>query len=196
MPVSINNTTLTFNDGTTMTTAAGAGAAGAQLFTSNGTFTVPAGASNLTVYVLGGGGGGGGGRTDNGATEYRGGTGGSGGFAFYYGQVNPGQSFNVTIGGGGGGGSIGGGGSGSQSNFGGVCVSNGGGGGGGAEYNNDGGPAGNGGPGNQVSGTSVIHLLQTNGQYGNGGVGAQYANFPSASTGSGGNPGAVAVYWG
>ena len=67
MPVSINNTTLTFNDGTTQTTAASPSSyvgPRVQAFTSNGTFTVPAGVTAVKVSATGGGGGGGG--TSNG----------------------------------------------------------------------------------------------------------------------------------
>lgn len=52
-----------FPDGTTQTTAAGASSpipAGSQRFTSNGTFTVPAGVTRIMVEVWGAGGGGGG----------------------------------------------------------------------------------------------------------------------------------------
>lgn len=62
MPVSINNTTLTFNDATTQTTAAVSyTGTRVQLFTSSGTFTVPAGITAVKVSASGGGGGGGGG---------------------------------------------------------------------------------------------------------------------------------------
>jgi hypothetical protein len=73
------------------------------VFTSNGSFTVPAGVTSVTVDVAGGGGGGGGG-----AFTYGGG--GGGGAESYQGlvfAVTPGQVIPVTIGNGGVGGSSG-----------------------------------------------------------------------------------------
>jgi len=64
MPISINNTTLTFNDATTQTTAATAYVGpSVQSFTASGTFTVPTGITKVKVSAIGGGGGGGGGGT-------------------------------------------------------------------------------------------------------------------------------------
>lgn len=111
MPVSINNTTLTFNDGTTQTTAASAssyvGGRG-QVFTGNGTFTIPTGITALKVTVVGGGGRGGANTTYTpsgcGAyTQYNsGGGGGSGGCAIsYLTGLTPGNTLAVTIGAGG-----------------------------------------------------------------------------------------------
>lgn len=74
-----------------------------QVFQANGTFTVPADSSSITVTVVGGGGGGG--YADN--TGFSGGGGGAGGFAQGPIAVTPGQTFNVIVGQGGIGGSAG-----------------------------------------------------------------------------------------
>ena len=73
-----------------------------QLFTANGTFTVPAGITKIKVCVYGGGAGGSGGGS---ATQHGGGGGGAGGFAEGTYSVTPLASFTVTIGLGGTGGS-------------------------------------------------------------------------------------------
>ena len=57
MAITTNATTLTFNDSTTMTTAPGPYSGGrGQVFTSNGTFTIPSGVTSLKITVVGGGG--------------------------------------------------------------------------------------------------------------------------------------------
>jgi hypothetical protein len=66
---SINLLGVTFPDGTTQTTAAAGGGSGggglsSQLFTSSGTFTVPANVTSVKVSLTGGGGGGAGGHGD------------------------------------------------------------------------------------------------------------------------------------
>lgn len=69
-----------------------------QVFTSNGTFTIPSGITAVKVTMVGGGGGGG-------ATGYdqSGGGGGAGGTAYtYLSGLTSGLTLNVTIGGGGG----------------------------------------------------------------------------------------------
>lgn len=111
MPVSINNTQIVFNDGTTQTTAASAssyiGDRG-QVFTSSGTFTIPTGITALKVTVAGGGGGGGSGN-DNGEGGSTGGTGGGGGGAIkFLTGLTPGATLSVTVGAGGNSGSSGG----------------------------------------------------------------------------------------
>jgi hypothetical protein len=62
MPITVSGTSITFNDATVQTTAAGAstyvGLRG-QIFTSSGTFTIPAGVSALKLTVVGGGNNGG-----------------------------------------------------------------------------------------------------------------------------------------
>ena len=79
MPISINNTTLTFNDATTQTTAGGpySGQRG-QVFASSGTFTIPTGVTAIKVTVCGGGGGGGASQQGGGAAGGGGGPGGAG----------------------------------------------------------------------------------------------------------------------
>lgn len=108
MPVSINNTTLTFNDGTTQTTAGGpyTGARG-QAFTTSGTFTIPTGVTALKVTVVGGGGGGGGCQQDGGNSG--GGGGGAGSGVQFFTSLTPGATLSVTVGAGGNAGSGGGG---------------------------------------------------------------------------------------
>lgn len=80
------------------TPAAGGGLLGIQVFTSSGTFTVPAGVTRVKVTVTGGGGGGTSGT----------GFGGSGATAIKYFSVSPGNTLSITIGGGGSAGSTGG----------------------------------------------------------------------------------------
>jgi hypothetical protein len=74
-----------------------------QVFTSSGTFTVPAGITRVKVWAYGAGGGGGGGSGTGGAAN--GGSGGAGGLgsAFITG-LTPGAAITVTIGTGGNGG--------------------------------------------------------------------------------------------
>lgn len=95
-----------------------------QVFTSNTTFTVPAGVTKLIVYGAGGGGGGAGGkRFLSGSTlrKYSGGGGAGAGLACVVLDVSPGQLKSVQIGNGGAGGaggtSGGSGGTGGNSSF-------------------------------------------------------------------------------
>ena len=74
MPITTSGTQITFNDATVQTTAP-IGGIRSQLFTSSGTFTVPAGVTALKVTLAGGGGGGGGGQRGG----FNGGTGNTGG---------------------------------------------------------------------------------------------------------------------
>ena len=91
-----NSTTYLRGD---QTWAAVAGYSGpqAQAFTSNGTFTIPAGSTRLKVTVVGGGSGGSGNNSQG-----RGGAGGGAAISFLTG-LTPGNTLSVTIGGGGGG---------------------------------------------------------------------------------------------
>ena len=86
---------------------------GSQTFTSNGTFTVPAGVTSITVSGVGGGGGGGGGRAttfEGSSGAFRifaqgGGAGGAGAQVLNQPMsVTPGQQIAITIGNGGAGG--------------------------------------------------------------------------------------------
>lgn len=116
------------SNGTTWTSATPASGGGGQgqVFTANGTFTVPSGVTKLKVTVVGGGGGGGGGRGINGA-QVGGGGGGGGGAAIAY-ISSPLSSYSVTVGGGGsaGGASDSFAGTGGTSSFGSVCSATGG----------------------------------------------------------------------
>jgi len=146
---------------------------GVERFTSNGSFTVPAGVS--TIYVSGCAGGGGGGGSMNATSSVSGGSGGGGAGASTVRQafsVTPGQSISITIGGAGSGGVQGNGTAGGNTVVGSLVTLPGGGGGvgGGAGTNSSGGIGGSGYPngshGNDVnSGASSIGT-------GNGGAGA------------------------
>ena len=72
-----------------------------QVFTSSGTFTVPAGVSKVKVTVVGGGGGGAGTNSGYGAGYNGGGNGGAGGAAIGVFSVTPGPAYTVTVGAGG-----------------------------------------------------------------------------------------------
>jgi hypothetical protein len=86
-----------------------------QTFNANGTFTVPAGVTQLTVQAWGGGGAGGG--TSNAASGAANGAGGGGGGAYATKVINvtPGQTLNIQVGAGGTGASAGNGGNGGNS---------------------------------------------------------------------------------
>ena len=88
------------SNGTTWASAAPTSGSNGQVFTSNGTFTIPTGTTRIKVTVVGGGGGGcdGGGFGQN-ATR---GAGGGGGTAIkYLTGLTPGNTLAVTIGAGG-----------------------------------------------------------------------------------------------
>lgn len=78
MPITVSGTSITFNDATVQTTAGGpyTGARG-QVFTGNGTFTIPTGVTTVKVTVVGGGGGGGGYNPGCSGNPTTGGTGGT-----------------------------------------------------------------------------------------------------------------------
>lgn len=199
MPVSMNNTTLTFNDGTTQTTAFTGGGGiqtGVQRFGSSGTFT----ANTSKVFVVCVGGGGGGGAGTAGGNAPGGGVGGAGAVGAGYYTVTPGANYAVTVGNQGNGGGSGGGACnapggnpGNASSFGNLLTANGGGGGGGASgCNSNGAPGANGNaPLAQAStiGTNIAGAFgMGNGGYpGNGG----YAD----AGGTNGSPGVVLVYY-
>lgn len=166
---------------------------GMQVFTSNGTFTVPANVYAIEVTCVGGGGGGGGGTTsgdiESGFNCAYGGTGGSGVTGVSVLSVTPGAGHSVSIGAAGTG-STGTGGSGGTTTFGGSLVSAGGGGGGSTGGSGAGGTGGsatfktNGLPGSTFS---------TGGgsSYGGGGGGG----FCSGVAGSAGKAGVCVVKW-
>jgi hypothetical protein len=93
-----NSSTFLRGDGTWNTAGGGATGISGQVFTSSGTFTIPAGVTTIKAQFLGGGGGGGRGRQE----EYNGGTGGTGGTGqAYIGGLTPGLTLSITVGGGG-----------------------------------------------------------------------------------------------
>ncbi len=79
--------------------------ANSETFESNGTFTVPAGVTSITVEVWGGGGAGGPGGASQNYTGYwtytAGGGGGSGGYAKSMFTVTPGATYSIVVGAGG-----------------------------------------------------------------------------------------------
>ena len=85
----------------------GTAAVGQQVFTSNGTFTVPAGVTQVSAVVIGGGGGGG---NSSGSFlgQASGAGGGAGGLSYGTFSVTPGETLTVNVGSGGGVGSSGG----------------------------------------------------------------------------------------
>lgn len=97
-----NNTTFLRGDSTFATISAGLPGLGGQVFTSNGTFTIPAGVTRLKVTVVGGGGGG---RGDSDGVA--GGAGGGGAAIKFLTGLTPGNTLSVTVGGGGSGGAPG-----------------------------------------------------------------------------------------
>ena len=68
---------------------------GQQVFTTSGTFTIPAGVTSISVVCIGGGGGSSG---CSGASEYSGGGGGGGGLAYGTFPVTAGSSVTVQVG--------------------------------------------------------------------------------------------------
>ncbi|MCF8362844.1 MAG: hypothetical protein K9G70_09510, partial [Prolixibacteraceae bacterium] len=76
-----------------------------ETFTSNGTFTVPPGVTQITVQAWGGGGGGADRSTNYSGERYGGGGGGGGGFASGVLLVSAGDVITITVGNGGEGGS-------------------------------------------------------------------------------------------
>jgi hypothetical protein len=165
------------------------GSGGTQIYSSSGTFVVPAGFSSITVQAWGGGGGGGGG-----GTYGTGGNGGGGGYGQATLSVTPGESLNINVGGGGGGGQGsnsnvysggGGGGGGDSSIYSGstpLVVAAGGGGGGGSPYYPYYGNPGPAGAGGGTSGTAGGSSSSATG----GGYGSQTSG---GSSGTGGNNG-------
>lgn len=82
------------------TSSGGGYKSGIQIFTSNGTFTVPENVGVIYISACGGGGGGAGGQN-----SYAGGGGGGGGIIYKYPAfVTPGQQIAITVGAGGAGG--------------------------------------------------------------------------------------------
>lgn len=147
-----------------------------QVFTSNGTFTVPAGVTSIRVCVVGGGGGGGGGHS---------GGGGSGHVRTGTYAVSPGQNYTITVGTGGTGGPNGGGSgtSGGSSSISGILTASG---GNGAGNSTSGGSGGSGGGGGCNSGNPGP----------SGGTNGASGGSCTYSGGSGGNFNSLALFSG
>lgn len=147
-----------------------------QLFTSNGTFTVPAGVTSIRICVVGGGGGGGGGHSGGGGSGFvRTGT-----YA-----VSPGQNYTITIGSGGTGGPNGGGAgtNGGSSSFSSLLTASG---GNGAGNSTSGGSGGSGGGGGCNGGNPG----------GSGGTNGSSGGSCTYPGGSGGNFNSLAIFSG
>jgi hypothetical protein len=173
-----NNTTFLRGDSTYATISAGLPGQQAQIFTSSGTFTVPAGVTAVTVQCVGGGGGGGS-NTYNGENYNSGNTGGRGGSSIgYVTGLTSGGTVSVTVGGAGNGAPASNGASGNPggaSSFGSSVLANGG--------------SGPGTPGSRGGNSPNLNTaLGSFPDYGNGGPGSQ----PGAP-GSTGVPGLVVV---
>jgi hypothetical protein len=196
-----------------------------QVFTSSGSWTVPAGITKAKVTVIGGGGGGGGGKGAYGGNGNGGRGAGGGGAQRLVTGLTPGSSITVTVGTGGGGGasnnqsnlnSASSGGTGNTSSFGAFCSATGGTGGGGGGAQNAGcgtitvpgsdsltGGIGSSGdlnaPGYQ---TAAFGLGSPNPNYGSGQTGRGYGGGGGGGTGpspltagSAGSSGVVIVEW-
>ena len=90
MSITVSGTTITFNDATTQTTAAGQ--LRSPVYTSSTTWVAPASVTSVLILCIGGGGGCGTNFARNGA---------GGGFAYGIITVVPGTTYTVTIGAGG-----------------------------------------------------------------------------------------------
>jgi hypothetical protein len=157
-----------------------------QVFTSSGSFTVPAGVTKLRVRVVGGGGSGGGS-----TASLAGAGGGSGAYAEGVVTVTPGQVITVTVGAGGAGNSGASGSIGGTSSFGAFASATGGSGG----ATNGGGSAPGGAPGS-ASGSGFILIAGANGQDGyantGSGMGANSVFGGAGRAGGGGGVGGTA----
>lgn len=178
---------------------------GFQLFTTNGTFTVPKGVAKVYISGCGGGGGGGGGGYDNGSYYYGGG--GGGGASCYKSELTviPGQSYAITIGAAGtAGGSASSGGAGGASSFGSLLTL---GGGGAGLYSSLGNAAGGaaGGDGGSAGGKEGLAGGTHYGSGGNinigdvGNIGSGYGSGGAGGyfqkTGAAGKAGFILVEW-
>lgn len=165
-----------------------------QVFTSSGTFQVPANVTRIKISATGGGGGGAGG-----SATYAGGGGGSGGYTEGVFTVTPGTSYTVTIGAAGAAGaSSAGGGNGGTTTFGALLTATGGSGGAyGANPSGGAAGAGSGGTINLTGGTgddgtfNVSTLGGSGGasRWGGGGRAGKPTGVAGAAPGSGGGGG-------
>jgi hypothetical protein len=112
----LTKSTLTAGTGISITNGAGSitiastvtsGGVNGQVFTGNGTFTIPANVTRLKVTVVGGGGGGGAFYNSGCSTSMGGGGGGGGAAIKWLSGLTPGSTLSVTVGAGGSGGSSG-----------------------------------------------------------------------------------------
>lgn len=149
-----------------------------QTFTSNGTYTVPAGVYSIIVECWGAGGGGGSSNT-NGGQARAGGGGGGGGYSYSVVSVTPGNNYNVVVGTGGSGGTNGAGSAGGNSTFNATTVLARGGSGGGRGGNGSAGPG-------ATAGTGSTTYTGGNGA---GGANATGSGGGGGGAGSGGNGG-------
>lgn len=100
MASSLNGTGVTFSNASTQAVAWVGG--NGQVFTANGTFTIPTGVTAVKVTVVGGGGGGS--RTFSGGSQRANGGGGGGAAIKFLTGLTPGNTLTVTRGAGGAGG--------------------------------------------------------------------------------------------
>jgi hypothetical protein len=226
----LTKATLTQGTGITITNGAGSitiaasgggggGFSNMQVFTSNGTFTVPAGITKVKVTVVGGGGGGGG--VFLCPPAYAGGGGGGGAAIEIISGLTPGGTVSVTVGGGGAGGAGADGSAGGTSSFGAFCSATGGSGGGGytssgsfaastggigsgGDLNIRGGGGAGANPYSNVAGNSLLggttsspyaNGTRAGAPYGGGGAGGVVISCAFISNGGAGAAGVVIVEW-
>ena len=167
--VTVSASGITFSDATVQTSKALSGFSNMQVFTANGTFTVPAGVTRVKVFVTGAGGGGG----------YQAGGAGGGTAIKYVTGLTPGATITVTVGLGGSAGSnypgTAYGGTGGTTSFGAYCSATGG----------SGGPPYNGPPSGRAPGVGSGGDLNLY-----GGVSADYDSGSGVNSGPGGG-----TYW-
>jgi hypothetical protein len=157
----------------------------ASVFTTSGTWTVPAGCFSAKITCVGGGGGAGFNST------YAGGGGGSGGAAMKWlnNVLTPGATYTITVGGGGPAAATpGGGNSGGNSSFGSIVTALGGGGGGGGSGTTNGGGAGGSATGGDINfaggyGGDGVQITTSPGGIGGYGGGSIFGGSPRGATG-------------
>lgn len=99
MGITVGNTSITFNDATTQSTAASGASLRIDTFRTTTTWTCPVGVTRVLATVIGGGGGGGTGGASS--PKPPGAPGGFGGVAIGYYTVVPGTAYVLTVGSGG-----------------------------------------------------------------------------------------------
>jgi hypothetical protein len=191
---------LTFNAGSISVTPVPTPTFQSQVFTSNGTFTVPAGIVRIKVSCVGGGAGGASGFNidfgEGNTTGAQGNGGGAGGTAVAYLTVTPGQSIPVTVGGGSNGSPSGPAASGGTTSFGSLLSATGGSGNGATgtpSAAHQWGIAVSGATGARAGGIGAVGATVTGSSVSVGAPGV--GGFGNGSPGSGGSGGAVFVEW-